>query len=278
MKIKRLLTTIVAGVMSVSLLGSVVSAQYGMGDLSLYEGMYTFSELLDMSKEEFLGLGETAEESYYDIEMTPKAAAETYYSNQQMFNPSIPDYEVLKVMYGNLTGLVGTFYCTVDANDMEYFPYETEKCIKYLLGSYVDYEIKSPLYSGASYYPDWQFAISIDNYSLNISEITDEDILYLAKFEFCIRQAHSKLYALPFYNDILSPALINYGEANGDGKLTAADAAFIARKLAEQKADELPATADFNRDGNVTALDCAKIAQFLAAKSMAQAEGMIEQQ
>ena len=275
MKIKKILTAMVAGMMSASLLGSAASAQYGMGDLSLYEGMYTFSELLEMSKEEFLDLDETAEECYYDIETTPKVAAETYYSDQ-MFNSSIPDYEVLKVMYGNLTGLVGTFYCTVDANDMEYFPYETEKCIKYLLGSYVECDIKSPLYSGASYYPDWQFAISINNYSLDISEITDEDILYLAKFEYCIRQAHSKLYVLPFYNDILSPALINYGEANGDDKLTAADAAFIARKLAEQKADELPETADFNADGNITALDCAKIAQFLAAKSMAQAEGMIE--
>ena len=275
MKIKKILTAMVAGMMSASLLGSATSAQYGMGDLSLYEGMYTFSELLEMSKEEFLDLDETAEECYYDIETTPKVAAETYYSDQ-MFNSSIPDYEVLKVMYGNLTGLVGTFYCTVDANDMEYFPYETEKCIKYLLGSYVECDIKSPLYSGASYYPDWQFAISINNYSLDISEITDEDILYLAKFEYCIRQAHSKLYVLPFYNDISSPALINYGEANGDDKLTAADAAFIARKLAEQKADELPETADFNADGNITALDCAKIAQFLAAKSMAQAEGMIE--
>lgn len=275
MRIRKILTAMVAGVMSASLLGSVASAQYGMGDLDLYEGMYTFSELLEMSKEEFLDLDETAEECYNDIETTPKVAAETYYMDQ-MFNSSIPDYEVLKVMYGHLTGLVGTFYCTVDAYDMEYFPYETEKCIKYLLGNCVEYSIKSPLYSGANYYPDWQFVVSIDDYSLNISEITDEDILYLAKFEFCIKQAHSKLYELAFYNDIASPALIKYGEANGDDKLTAADAAFIARKLAEQKADELPETADFNRDGNITALDCAKIAQFLAAKSMAKAEGMIK--
>ena len=276
MKIKKMLTAVIAGMMSVSLLGIVASAQYGMGDLSLYEGMYTFSELLEMSKEEFLSLDDMAEECYYDIETTPKVAAETYYSDQ-MFDSSVPDYEVLKVMYGNLTGLVGTFYCTVDANDKEYFPYETEKCIKYLLGSDVAYNIKSPLYSGASYYPDWQFVISIDNYSLNISEITDEDILYLSKFEFCIRQAHSKLYELPFYNDIVLPALINYGEANGDDKLTAADAALIARKLAEQKADELPETADFNGDGKITALDCANIAEFLSAKTMAKAEGMIKE-
>ena len=61
--------------------------------------------------------------------------------------------------------------------------------------------------------------------------------------------------------------------------LTAGDAAYIAKKLAEQKADELPETADFNGDGKITALDCAEIARFLAAKALARAEGMfVEQQ
>ena len=57
------------------------------------------------------------------------------------------------------------------------------------------------------------------------------------------------------------------------------DAAFLARKLAEQKVDELPETADVNGDGEITALDCAEIAKFLAAQAMAKAEGMfVEQQ
>ena len=69
------------------------------------------------------------------------------------------------------------------------------------------------------------------------------------------------------------------GDVNEDGKLTAMDAAFIAKKLAEQKADELPETADVNGDGEITALDCAEIARFLAAKAMSKAEGMfVEQQ
>ncbi|MBS1324908.1 MAG: hypothetical protein HP044_03130, partial [Oscillospiraceae bacterium] len=41
-----------------------------------------------------------------------------------------------------------------------------------------------------------------------------------------------------------------------------------------KKAYELPETADFNGDGEITALDCAKIAQFLAARLIAQAEGL----
>ena len=70
------------------------------------------------------------------------------------------------------------------------------------------------------------------------------------------------------------------GDVNEDGKFTAMDAAFLARKLAEQKVDELPETADVNGDGEITALglrrDCYS---FLAAQAMAKAEGMfVEQQ
>lgn len=58
------------------------------------------------------------------------------------------------------------------------------------------------------------------------------------------------------------------GDANGDGKLTANDAAVIARKLAEHKTDELPKCADFNEDGKITATDAALIANHLANKNI----------
>ena len=58
------------------------------------------------------------------------------------------------------------------------------------------------------------------------------------------------------------------GDANCDGKLTAMDAAFIAKMLAEQKGNELPSHADFNKDGKITALDAASIARYLAEQSM----------
>lgn len=54
------------------------------------------------------------------------------------------------------------------------------------------------------------------------------------------------------------------GDANGDGKVTALDAAFIARKLAEQKGSELPSNADYNGDKKTTAGDAAAIAFRLA--------------
>ena len=55
---------------------------------------------------------------------------------------------------------------------------------------------------------------------------------------------------------------------NSDGKLTAADAAFIAKNLAEQKGHTLPAYADFTGDGKVTAYDSAMIAKYLAEQSL----------
>lgn len=62
------------------------------------------------------------------------------------------------------------------------------------------------------------------------------------------------------------------GDANGDGKLTALDAAFIAKKLADAmgkpvSVDEYPA-ADFNGDGKITALDAASIAKYLAEQAI----------
>lgn len=58
------------------------------------------------------------------------------------------------------------------------------------------------------------------------------------------------------------------GDANNDGRLTALDAALIARKLAEGKSNELPETADFNKDGKITALDAANIAKRLASRTI----------
>ncbi|MGN0613929.1 MAG: leucine-rich repeat protein [Porcipelethomonas sp.] len=54
------------------------------------------------------------------------------------------------------------------------------------------------------------------------------------------------------------------GDANGDGVVNVRDAAFIAQRLAQGKADELPDSADFNGDGNINVRDAAAIAKYLA--------------
>ena len=60
------------------------------------------------------------------------------------------------------------------------------------------------------------------------------------------------------------------GDANGDGEVTANDAAYIARKLAEQNKKVLDYRADFNKSADVTALDAAEIAKYLAGKNVSE--------
>ena len=64
------------------------------------------------------------------------------------------------------------------------------------------------------------------------------------------------------------------GDANGDGKLAASDAAFIAKELAQSSisgekitAEDYPSM-DFNQDGKITAKDAADIARYLAEQSI----------
>ena len=64
------------------------------------------------------------------------------------------------------------------------------------------------------------------------------------------------------------------GDANGDGKLSASDAAFIAKELAQSSisgekitAEDYPSM-DFNQDGKITAKDAADIARYLAEQSI----------
>lgn len=64
------------------------------------------------------------------------------------------------------------------------------------------------------------------------------------------------------------------GDANGDGKLSANDAAYIAKELAQSSisgekitAEDYPSM-DFNQDGKITARDAADIARYLAEQSI----------
>lgn len=65
-------------------------------------------------------------------------------------------------------------------------------------------------------------------------------------------------------NSTVCAAEVLVGDANGDGKVTALDAAFIARKLAEQNGASIPLNADYTGDKKVTASDAAAIAYRLA--------------
>ena len=243
-KLKKCLSAILAGMISVSLLGSLaVNAE----TTDTEKNIYTLSELFEMSEEEFFALDPVDEND-------PR--------------PTSP-----KAMYNDLN--LGMSYCNFFGNVFtceygKYVPYYTEKEIMRLLDvKDIDFVIES--------------SITTDFYGNGISHLIwvhdrfyskDFTKLEIAKIRYCLYQV-MEFFHLSYVLDSGYSA----GDVNEDGKLTAMDAAFIAKKLAEQKADELPETADVNGDGEITAFDCAKIAQFLAARALAKAEGMtIEQQ
>ena len=242
-KLKKCLSAILAGMISVSLLGSLaVNAE----TTDTEKNIYTLSELFDMSEEEFFALDPVDEND-------PR--------------PTSP-----KAMYNDLN--LGMSYCNFFGNVFtceygKYVPYYTEKEIMRLLDvKDIDFVIES--------------SITTDFYGNGISHLIwvhdrfyskDFTKLEIAKIRYCLYQV-MEFFHLSYVLDSGYSA----GDVNEDGKLTAMDAAFIAKKLAEQKADELPETADVNGDGEITALDCAEIARFLAAKAMSKAEGMFAEQ
>ena len=241
-KLKKCLSAILAGMISVSLLGSfAVNAE----TTDTEKNIYTLSELFEMSEEEFFALdpidendSRTTSPKYFYDHCGTEIYGYNYFSN------------IYTCEYG------------------EYVPYYTEKEIIRLLD--VD-DIDFVVESGITYHED---GINSKVWVHDRYYDTECTVLEVAKVNYC-------LYQVMEFHQLINPLDSHYlvGDANEDGKFTAMDAAFVAKKLAEQKADELPETADINGDGEITAFDCAKIAQFLAARALAKAEGMtIEQQ
>ena len=238
-KLKKCLSAILAGMISVSLLGSFAV------NADTEKNIYTLSELFEMSEEEFFALDPIDEND-------PRTTSPKYFYDH--CGTEIYGYNYFSNIYTCEYG--------------EYVPYYTEKEIIRLLD--VD-DIDFVVESGITYHED---GINSKVWVHDRYYDTECTVLEVAKVNYC-------LYQVMEFHQLINPLDSHYlvGDANEDGKFTAMDAAFVAKKLAEQKADELPETADINGDGEITALDCAKIAQFLAARALAKAEGMtIEQQ
>ena len=207
--------------------------------------IYTLSELFEMSEEEFFALDPIDEND-------SRTTSPKYFYDH--CGTEIYGYNYFSNIYTCEYG--------------EYVPYYTEKEIIRLLD--VD-DIDFVVESGITYHED---GINSKVWVHDRYYDTECTVLEVAKVNYC-------LYQVMEFHQLINPLDSHYlvGDANEDGKFTAMDAAFVAKKLAEQKADELPETADINGDGEITAFDCAKIAQFLAARALAKAEGMtIEQQ
>lgn len=240
-KLKKCLSAILAGMLSVSLLGSFAV------NADTEKNIYTLSELFEMSEEEFFALDPIDEND-------PRTTSPKYFYDH--CGTEIYGYNYFSNIYTCEYG--------------EYVPYYTEKEIMRLLDvDDIDFVIESSivtdLYGNGINHTIW---VHDRFYSKDFTR------LEIAKIRYCLYQ----VMEFGHVSYVLDSAYCT-GDVNEDGKFTAMDAAFLARKLAEQKADELPETADVNGDGEITALDCAEIAKFLAAQAMAKAEGMfVEQQ
>lgn len=205
-KLKKCLSAILAGMISVSLLGSFAV------NADTEKKIYTLSELFEMSEEEFFALdpidendSRTTSPKYFYDHCGTEIYGYNYFSN------------IYTCEYG------------------EYVPYYTEKEIIRLLD--VD-DIDFVVESGITYHED---GINSKVWVHDRYYDTECTVLEVAKVNYC-------LYQVMEFHQLINPLDSHYlvGDANEDGKFTAMDAAFVAKKLAEQKADELPETADIN--------------------------------
>ena len=112
------------------------------------------------------------------------------------------------------------------------------------------------------------------------TEMTTPEETQVSQIETSVSQVTTSEAAITTVSVVTTPEItkrtdehgnivITVGDVNDDGRVSALDAAIIARKLAEGRSSDLNKwAADYNGDGKVTALDCAEIARFLAKLSI----------
>ncbi|MGN1480418.1 leucine-rich repeat protein [Porcipelethomonas sp.] len=109
--------------------------------------------------------------------------------------------------------------------------------------------------------------VTIKNPECEISD--DPDVFtygcIISGYDNSTAQAYAQKYGYAFESLGEAPEVIK-GDANGDEEVDVRDAAFIARKLAERKVNEIPDSADFNEDGKINVRDAAAIARYMANK------------
>ena len=112
------------------------------------------------------------------------------------------------------------------------------------------------------------------------TEMTTPEETQVSQIETSVSQVTTSEAAITTVSVVTTPEItkrtdehgnivITVGDVNDDGRVSALDAAIIARKLAEGRSSDLNKwAADYNGDGKVSALDCSEIARFLAKVSI----------
>ena len=254
MKFKKLTSILLSGIIAISALGSLTAnAEDSAEDKKLYK----LSELFAMSKEEFFALPLIDGMKENGIELL-------YKFNFQCFTDSRDQASV----FVNACRVVAN----VEINDGTYKPYYTEKAILELLDTdYKGFKVSitaSPIKNPRNVCANFEVARpASDDGSVIICNDFDgrneEDCLNITKIQYCVNQILPEA-GVPIYPmDSYSP----FADPNGDESLNILDAAFIAKKIAGKKIDELTVEqADFNNDDTVDILDAASIAKFVALR------------
>lgn len=204
--------------------------------------MYTLEQLFEMSDEEFLQLDNA--KNYYD---NIKASSEK--AGYIRFN----------------------FYENV-FNDNLYEYYYTEKKIYELLGNEIEFDLSSPVTASEDTYYNWYLKISSDNFNYELSEIKEDDYIFISKLYYCLRQVCNVGY-MPLNTALLNPNII-FGDVNADKVINVRDAALLAYSIANNNFEKIDVNAaDFNHDNKVDIRDCSKISLYILAKNLFATNG-----
>lgn len=203
---------------------------------------YTLTELIEMSDAEFFELDKA--QSYY----------EGFKSNTEKFGYMRFNFSVY-----------------VLDNEL-YRYYYTEKEIYELIGDEIEFDLLSPVTSSEDNYYNWYLKVWNDDMVYNLSEVTEEDYIFMSKLYYCINQV-CNVYYMPLNMALLSPNAI-FGDVNNDKVISVRDAALLAKNIAKNSIDEIDTnTSDFNHDGKINVRDCSMISRYIVAKNMAEMNG-----
>lgn len=284
MKLTKVISGLISAVLSVSMIG-VFSA----GAEETEEKLYTFQEILDMSDEEFFatfpdaesGL-ENAKNFYKDIFRTQLIGkAESLYDFYEDctfvggVNPTevftleefVENYlaEEYKLVY---SGLCNVLKQSSSEKELKYVPNMTEKNLNYIFGDYIS-GMKSPIeftYSEDSVFYDYLFSVQFKELDSEKSEINDENLLFMVKFDECLTQVLPSLWQPngPLASSGEKKEVIT-GDVNLDKTVDLYDVIWIANHLIHvfDLSEGQQKVGDINADGVCDIYDAIEIARTL---------------
>lgn len=249
MKKNKTLSVLLSGILTVSLLSSISAT-------AEENKIYTYSELVEMSDEEFLELLAQENKEYYYEEV--KGDAEYY---EEFFGFDF---------YGGLSGRLSKI---ID-NENDYTANETEMRIQSVLGNTVNYTIRSPisvdknyLEQNGIYYGNILYVSFPDlNFNAEYQDIPNEAIISMTKCWYCVDQVFDIHYEA--CDTLLSSSddeQVLQGDVNFDRAVNMSDLVHMSKLNVSyyKSTDAQNIIGDLNNDGNMNTLDLCMLCEHL---------------